>query len=502
MLHPLLSLALLMSIAGPLCAGSPQAQPEPYRQDVFALCGKGMDGRGTGTPGGEAAIAYLVTRMEALGLRPFGGSFRGDFEVDDPRRGFLPATACTLRIDGAEFALAAGEQFAPFRFSRDGEVEAEVVFAGHGIVCAEAGIDDYAGLDATGRAVLVLRGGPDWRTRPFPAMARELLTFATKARTAAGQGAVAMLLVDRADPGVAEAAVATALRAVGDGQLPAAWLSRRAAAALFAAGAAGLAAAQEQLDGREPPAGIRVALAPGARVHLRVAMGPKLRTANVVGLWRGSDRELAGEFVVVGAHHDHIGRGEYASLAGGDAARQVHPGADDNASGVAGLLELARRCVARGPLRRSVVFAAFGAEELGQLGSQEFLRCGAVPAGSIAAMIDLDMIGRGRSGAPTWLGVDSGTGLRELVEQQGQRLHLHAVLRGSGSSRSDMDAFLARRIPSLWFTTGLQAHYHRPDDVPELIEFEAARRWLEVVDGVLQQLANGDRPGFTAGTGK
>lgn len=497
MLHPpslLLSLSLLTGI---LAAGSPpSAQDQTYRQDVFALCGEAMAGRGVGKDGGEQAIRYIAARLEALGLRPAAnGSLRLDFGVDDPVSGYLPSTAATLAIAERRSAWIAGQHFVPFRCSRDGDVDAAVVFAGHGLVIATAQIDDYAGLDVRGKVVLLLRGGPDWRS-PECGVDRSALTFVAKAAVARQHGAAALLLVDRLDPGFAEGEPKLALRVGGDGGLPMLWARRAAVAPLFVDGEAGLSAAQRRLDaGAAVPA---AALRPGARIALHVAMPPKLQTANVVGLWPGNDRELAGEFVVIGAHHDHLGRGEFASLATGEEEGRVHPGADDNASGVAGLLELARRLVARGPQRRSLVFAAFGAEEFGQLGSREFLSRGPIRTGSIVAMVDLDMIGRARSGTPMCFGVDSGIGIRQLLLQQARGLQLRPILRNGESPRSDCDAFLAQGIPAVLFTTGLHAQYHRPADVPELIECEPALRWLDLSEALVRELANGRRVQFAA----
>jgi Zn-dependent M28 family amino/carboxypeptidase len=201
--------------------------------------------------------------------------------------------------------------------------------------------------------------------------------------------------------------------------------------------------------------------------------------------------------VVVGAHHDHLGRGEFGSMATAEEAGKVHPGADDNASGVAGVLALARRWQQRPAGKRTIVFAAFGAEEFGQLGSHRWLASGAPATRSIVAMIDLDMIGRGRSGRLSVYGSDSGAGFRALLEQQQKALGLAAQLRDRSSYRSDQNEFLACGIPALLFTTGVHDQYHRPGDVPGLVEVTAAVRIVDLVDQMLQNLVDGaERPLF------
>lgn len=476
------------------------AQGEAYRQDLFALSSEEMAGRATGTPGDEAAVAYLAAAMERIGLRPpCSGSFRQEFRVDNPAPAtFLAETACVLEVGGERIGLAIGRDAAPFRFSADAEAGGPVVFAGHGLVVQEAGLDDYRGLSIEGRVVMVLRGGPRWREPDSPLREhRAHLTFRSKVQRAEERGARAVLIVDR-DDGRAEIAPASVLRAQGAANLPVLWLSRDKAATLFRDGLRGLRAAQQILDGdaAESPG---AALVPGSTVSLCVRMGrrpPDLGTANVIGVLRGSCAKLRGEHVVVGAHFDHLGRGEYGSLGGPDAVGRIHPGADDNASGTAGVLELARRLAQKAPPRRSVVFVAFGAEEFGQLGSRRFLDEGPIPPAAMAAMLDLNMIGRARSGTPTLHGVDSGTGLRELVQAHAAA-GLTPQLRPWSSHRSDQSVFLSRGVPALLLTTGLHEDYHRPSDTPELVETEGALRLLDLAEALVRALADADaRPEF------
>jgi aminopeptidase YwaD len=476
-----------------------------YRRDVFALCGEAMAGRAAGTDGDGLALRYLETRFRALGLQPLAGTaLRQEFLVPDPLPAdCLPGTALSCAAAGeAPRPLQLGTQWCPFSFAADGALRAEVVFAGHALSLPQLQLDDFAGLDVCGKIVVALRGGPRWGAADAPVhQLMSQLTFACKAANAARRGAVALVIVDRDDSDDRSLDAATVRGVKGSAALPLLWVDRAAAAAWWRGGAAGLARAQRDLDAGRAPAPL---LPVDLDVHVLLSRRPARATANVIGLLPGRED---GELVVVGANHDHIGRGEFGSLAGAGAIGRVHPGADDNASGVAGVLELARRAGERPRARRGIVFAAFGAEELGQAGSCWFVdqRPPGAPAlagargaagGRIAAMIDLHMIGRGRTGCLAAYGTGTGEGLAALVAEcaAGRGLSVQSCDRAGW--RSDQSSFVRGSVPSLLFTTGMHGQYHRPTDVPELVEVDAALRVVDLVDDVLQALADGPRLGF------
>lgn len=502
-MSPLLVLAVALAPPpqeAPARDGAAAYREDSYRKDLHELCTEQMAGRAAGAPGGARAIAWLEGRFDGLGLRPLAGdSFLQEFEVADPSPPRIgAATRCELRLPGAAAAVEVGVAACPFPFSADGEVAVPVVFAGHGLLIAALGIDDYRGLDVRGKAVLVLRGGPRWQREEAPVRAHlPALSFRAKVALAERHGAAALLVVERSGRREGALDPARVRRATGAAGVPVCWLDRRVAARWFEGGAEGLTAAETALDGGGPPAG----LLPGAAVALRVALErpPPRRTANVLGLVPGTDPACAGELVVVGAHHDHIGRGEFGSLAPPAEAGRIHPGADDNASGIAAMLALAAGHRARGGSRRTVVFAAFGAEELGQRGSRWFLEH--APAGRIVAMLELNMVGRGRSGGLTVYGAGTGEGLRaRLVELTAGltagEAGLRARLRDRTTYRSDQSAFVAAGVPALLLTTGLHDQYHRPGDVPELVEVPAALRIVGFAGRCLAEFADGPRRAF------
>ena len=216
-------------------------------------------------------------------------------------------------------------------------------------------------------------------------------------------------------------------------------------------------------------------------------------TTNVVGILEGNDPVLKNEAIVIGAHYDHIGLGELGSLAEGR-GQQIHNGADDNASGTAGLLELARVLASqRATLKRSVVFVAFSAEEEGLLGSKHYVATPAFPLDKTVAMINMDMIGRMKDDRV----IVGGSGSSPLWKDLLPRLKpngLELKFQDDGYGPSDHASFYAKDIPVLFFFTGVHQDYHRPSDDPDKINLAGANQVLELVLGTAQALSQQERP--------
>ncbi len=215
--------------------------------------------------------------------------------------------------------------------------------------------------------------------------------------------------------------------------------------------------------------------------------GGRDTTANIVGWFPGSDPALRAEAVLVGAHYDHLGWGSSGSLAPGE--RAIHNGADDNASGVAGVLELAQRVVADPPAR-TVVFILFGAEELGTLGSQHYVEAPDWPLEKTVAMVNLDMVGRLRK-TLTIFGTGTSAAWPKLVAglEPGAAWTIRAVPDGFGPS--DHAAFYGAGVPVLMFFTGSHAQYHRPDDDLATIDAAGEVQVLERIEAVVRAAADG-----------
>ena len=448
-------------------AADPGIDPERARADVAWLADPARQGRGIGTAGAAEAARFVADAFRDAGLVPaFGGEWVQRF--DAPFR-------ATLK-EGNGLALGAtapalGTDWLPLGFSDDGKAEAELVFAGYGITAPDLSYDDYAGLDVKGKIVLVAQDFPRERDAASPFRDPRNLRYAEwryKATNAREHGALAIVGVkdvwahetpDDVPPWRGQVSSRAGILAV-----------RTTAAALARAGVDVRAlAAPVEADGRprSRPLGVP------ARVTVAVEH-ERAEAVNVAALLPGRDPALAGECVVIGAHLDHLGLGGDASLAP-EQVGAVHPGADDNASGVAAMLGLARAFAAGGPARCTVLFAAFGAEELGILGSAHLVRNppARCPVERMQLMVNLDMVGRPREGKVYVDGADTAKELRRVVEAlaaRPTRLPLRVTFGGGGYGPSDHTSFYARGVPVVSLFTGAHADYHRPTDTPEKID--------------------------------
>ena len=426
-------------------------------EQVKTLAAPEMEGRASGTPGAERAALHIAGEMQRVGLTPGGdgGTWQQAFTVPT---GIKLGEGNALRIVAPSArVLALGREFVPLTVSADGGWEGDVAFVGFGITAPDVGWDDYAGLDVRGRLVLVIEGEPrrvDGFRRPD---AYHYAERSHKVINAREHGAAGVLLV--AHPDRAGDALPTLTGLGQPWSIFAQAVSRTAADALLIPAGVTLAAVTAAVEAGPAPKSFAV---PGARVALRVALvRERGRAANVVGILPGKDARLRDETVVIGAHYDHLGRGGEGSLAP-DALGAVHHGADDNASGVAAVLGLARAFAAAGGTSRTLVFVAFAGEEMGLLGSTLYVRKPARPLERTVLMVNLDMVGRLRDRTLYVGGVDGGSGLRELVNAQAGGLTL--VLRGDPFGPSDHTAFYAAGRPVLFLFTGAHADYHRPSD--------------------------------------
>jgi hypothetical protein len=455
-----------------LAAAAPGAAPPlPSAQwmleQVKTLASPPMDGRGSGTPGADLAAAHVAAVFRGAGLAPGGeaGTFLQSFSVPTGLR--LGSPNGLELLAPASRHLVLGQDFTPLPVSANGAAAGDLLFVGYGITAPDLGYDDYAGVDARDRIVVAITREPASEDPANPFRRPEAYHYGQRAHkliNARQHGAAAILLVPH--PGGEERQL-PALRGLSQPQgILAAFLASPTAEALLASAGMRLGDLAETIDRTLAP---RSAPLPGVKVRLEVNLVRERGTArNVVGLLPGTDPALREQAIVIGAHYDHLGRGGEGSLAP-DAGGQVHPGADDNASGTAAVMALARAFAAVGGTPRTLVFVAFSGEELGLLGSAEYVRHPAVPLDKTVLMVNLDMVGRLRDRRLYVGGVDSGSGLRALVGRLAADLPLAPELRASPFAPSDHTSFYVAGRPVLFFFTGAHADYHRPSDTWERI---------------------------------
>ena len=462
--------------------------PAPWLLDqVRALAADDMDGRQAGTAGADRAADFIARSFREAGLRPGGdrGTFLQTFTVPT---GIKLAMPTSLALVGETTRpLTPGADFAPLAVSENGAVTADVVFVGYGITAPDLGYDDYAGLDVRDKVVLMMTREPRGQDAASPFRRPEAYHYAERSHkliNARQHGARALLLVTH--PGITPEALPT-LRGVSQPLgIVALAVTRSTGDALVRPSGKTIVELAAAIDGASSPQ----SRAAGTRVRAEVTLTrERSATANVIGILPGRDARLGDQAIVVGAHYDHLGRGGEGSLAP-DQAGAIHHGADDNASGTAVVLALARAFAAAGGAPRTLVFVAFSGEEMGLLGSAHYVRQPPVALDKTAVMLNLDMVGRLRDGKAYVGGVDSGTGLRAIVSEAARDLGLTLDMRGDPFAPSDHTSFYTAGRPVLFFFTGAHADYHRPTDTWDKINADGLRTVAALTARIITSVAS------------
>ena len=562
-------LLVLAFLGAPVWAqqvSSNQPSVDRLKQIINYLAGDALEGRRTGTPGATKAANYIAAEFKRLGLgpglpRPGAEPYLQLF----PYVSSIDLGANNLFFinpgkadDIAQFRV--GEDWMPLGFSSNGSVKSgPVVFAGYGISSAELKYNDYAVSQARERVAVVFAGTPDG-DNPHGQFAQPgQLRFKTAAARAAG--ARALLIISDEEKLTEDRMSRLLYDNAGEAGIPVAVISQRLAQKVLTLGsldeyrtAADLRQIDAQVGTGEPTSVVQI---PKSLALRSAPVAPKLDftvnvvrrqspSFNVVGILPGSDPKLKDEAIVIGAHYDHLGRGGEGSLAPREG--EIHHGADDNASGVAGLLELARTLASpQTPKpRRTIVFIAFSGEEEGLLGSDYYVNHPLVPLANTIAMINMDMIGRlqgerliigGIGTAPDWrsmidrensqesmrtaaaaaledrpasapmklsldprVGTDGAPivlGSNGRAERPNPRLDLATpftlTLNDDGYGPSDHSSFYAKQIPVLFFWTGTHDDYHKPSDTADKINYAGEARILSFVERIIRALDKADQ---------
>ena len=500
------SLAALL--AAVVSAATPPIDPQGLLAHIKFLASDDLQGRGNGTAGLERAGDYIAGQFKAAGLMPAGSN--GDwFQPFELTAGLKIAEGNSLIIHaGSQMVqLSLGESYYPLAVTAsDGGsgysmdlMGVPIVFAGYGLSAPSSNYDDYAGLDVTGKAVLIFSHEPqetqsDSRLNGSRPM-RET-TLYSKAQAARTRGAVALLVISDPSHRVDEAnyKIFAIESDAEDHQIPVLRLRRDDVAPLIKAWDLDRTAAV--IDRDLMPRSRRL---PESTVDYTQRLSLNRRTVrNVVGILRGADASSAREAIVLGAHYDHVGLGGRFSAAP-ERTGEIHNGADDNASGIASLIEIARAAAAdRARFPRSLVFVAFAGEERGLLGSLHYTMQPAIPLDDTVAMINLDMVGRSRGKVEVG-GLNVAPSLEAEVQAAAKVAGLDVRRGGPGAGRSDDSSFVDRHVPALHFFTGFHDDYHRPSDDWERIDAPGTARVATLALELAARIAaRQDRPQFSA----
>jgi aminopeptidase YwaD len=489
-------LVLLLALTGALFAAN--VGSNEYLGIVKFLASPEMRGRATGSPELEKAAAYIRDQFRAVNLKPISGdSYYQDFEVTTSAR-LGRKNSLAFSTGGAPERLRFQDDFIPLNLSSAGDVSAGVVFAGFGITAPEYNYDDYAGLDVKDKIVVVLRHEPQefdeksvFEGKVYTAHTQ----IFSKASNAKIHGAKAVLFVN--DVG-AHAGDGDELEKFGgiagpdNAGIEFVQVKANLVNQWLALSGKNLQSIESDIDKNLHPESF--ALPEKLRLDVNVDIGREIKTVHNVGAyWPGE----TSEYIVIGAHYDHLGLGEQYSMAP-SLAGTVHPGADDNASGTAGVIELARWFSRQPKHQRGILFLTFAGEELGLLGSSYYVNHPLLPLKDDVAMINMDMIGRVRDRKVYIGGVGTGTTFGSILQQLAPKHDFEADLgEKTGYGSSDHTSFTTKQIPTLFFFSGLHADYHKPSDTWDKIDSVDAVRLLDLVADVTDHLIdNSPRPQY------
>jgi len=488
----------LAALAGFSCALWAQApatiSPDAYLAHIKYLASPELKGRATGSPELEKAAGYIASQFQSFGVKPVPGSgYEQAFTTTVGAH-----LGATNRFEANTGTLRLRDGFIPFSFSSSGTVSAPVVFVGYGITANEYHYDDYAGVDVKDKIVLLVRHEPQENDEKSVFAGKDLTqhsTFAIKAVNAKMHGARAVILVNDGYPH--HTAQEDQLTPFGQATGP------TDAGVLFVQVKESTAEAWLKAEGRdlhEILDGIDKDLKPRSFPLTRLTVNVSLDIQHDVKTVHNVAAYIPGktsEYVIIGAHYDHLGLGDEHSLAPSQIGT-IHPGADDNASGTAGVIELARWFSKQPQQQRGILFMTFAGEELGLLGSNYYTGHPLLPLENAVTMLNMDMIGRIKNGKVFVNGTGTGSTLDKLVESiqapTGFKLDLSEA---TGYGGSDHMSFTVKQVPVLFFFSGLHGDYHKPSDTWDKIDAPDAAKLLGYVAQIATRLVNDpERPKF------
>lgn len=535
-----LSFLLLLSFVLSAAAQKPDAAEQNLRTNVTYLASDTLAGRRTGEQGATTAAGYIANLFAQYKLKAGVSSPATNGKTSrNYLQKFLYTTGVEIAPVGNEFKLnlknvnseATVEQNNPVRpllFSPNTEAaNASVIFAGFGIESAEQNYNDYDGTEVAGKIVLAFDGNPENDT---PRSLFTRFTVHAKAKLAKDKGAVGLLLIARDEKFETDRLNKIRFdQTLGETAVPVFAVSRQTAANILGIKAAELKTI-ENLTAMKKDTTAKVKLAfrdLSPTVSFKVNLVKQQTDAyNVVGVLEGTDDVLKNEAIVIGAHYDHLGRGGQGSTALN--STEIHHGADDNASGTAAMLEIARQFAKEKKNKRTIIFIAFGGEEEGLLGSKHYVNNPIFPLNKTVAMLNMDMIGRLTDNKLTVGGIGTATEWKGLVEKTnstgdltlgGKEFKMESFmptnpqtgkpeatinypnfkleLSEEGFGPSDHSSFYGKQIPVLFFFTGTHADYHKPSDTADKINYEGLVRITNYVAAIARAVdQNPARPTY------
>lgn len=463
----------------------PEITVADLRSNIEYLASDSLKGRKSGEAGDRLAAEFILTKFENAGLELM-------FEKGTQKFGLVTSAEIgegnTLSFNGKSFDVE--KDFMPLAFSANTSASAKVVFAGFGMQANRDSLqwDDYKNANVDGKWALVLQGDPDMENPESPFI--EFSTERTKALTASDNNVAGLILV--AGTKFSEKDELASLifdKNSSRYSVPIIQVTREVANQILAGTGQTIETLEEEMLVKNSPVTLDTDMELTANINVAQK---ETQSQNVVAYLPGTDPALKGEYVVVGAHFDHLGMGGPGSGSRAVDTVAVHNGADDNASGVATMIELAEKFATEKNNKRSIIFAAFGAEEMGLVGSKAFTNQPPVETEKMVAMFNFDMVGR-LDTATNGLSI-GGTQTSKETEKILNDLNtgFELALAPEGVGPSDHASFYLQNVPVFFVSTGAHSDYHTPNDDAGFINYEGQKKVTEYAHLLVSEVANRD----------
>ena len=464
------------------CNSGKEITEGELRDHIFYLASDSLKGRLTGTPGDSLAALYIRDELASYGFNPVSGDGFQRFNVTLKMEA---GPENSLSIGGEHFSQ--GTDFTPSPFSSNSGLIAEAVFAGYGFNINTDSLqwNDYNGIDVNDKWVMLLRADPDIDK---PGSRFSLMNSdRDKALLAKDMGAEGILLVSGPsfDPQDILESPDTESSPLG---IPVLRIKREIADLILSKSKRTISDLEKKIGSGKPDSFL-TGTTVSAKAELLSETG---NTRNVVMMLHGEDAVLKNEFIIIGAHFDHLGLGGQGSSSRAVDTVSVHHGADDNASGVGAMLEIAEKFAhIQGSHPRTIVCMAYSGEEKGLLGSKYFVENPLIDLTKVNAMINLDMLGRLQEANAVQIGgAGTAPGLRDLISSLNDSSLLKLTITDEGYGPSDHSSFYGKDIPVLFFSTGAHLDYHTPSDTYDRINYGGMVRVTDLIFKIAQSLAS------------
>lgn len=488
MLKKLSFLALIAGILFSACTNNAEISKEELNDHIVFLASDSLKGRYPGTEEMDVAATYIQNEFKNAGLKMIDGTGLQEFEVTTA---ISRGEQNTLQIEDSVYTV--GDDFVPYAFTANSSLQGDVVFAGYGFNFNRKGLEwnDFKNIDVKGKWVLMLTGDPeiDSANSIFASYSGDR----EKTLTATDAGAAGVLLVSGPVMDARDKLISLHYdKTSGNSGVPVMNIKRSVANHLLRNSGYTIDELEAYLNEKRQPKSLDLNITASGSTEVNQV---KVKTHNVVGLIEGSDPVLKDEMIVIGAHYDHLGFGGPESGSRMPDTVAIHNGADDNASGVAAIIEIAEKLAShKKELKRSVLVVAFSAEEMGLLGSKYFVQNPAYDVKQFKAMVNLDMVGRMKEDNSVLIaGVgtsEEGEALLKDLEKIDTTMFFGYSPDGYGPS--DHAAFYAEGVPVFFLSTGAHDEYHTPFDDSDKINMEGEKKIADYSYALMMNLINRD----------